>query len=86
MASQAKSSLANGEELLVGERLVSPNKQFYLTLQADGHLAIYEKDKPDKLLWKSTSKSSVVNPESPFVFRMQKDCNSVVYDAKEKAI
>jgi hypothetical protein len=68
-----------GGKLLEGQRLISANNSYYLTMQADGNLCIYTSS--NQFVWCSMlylgKGSSVI---------MQEDGNFVVYDSKNQPV
>ena len=68
-----------GAKLLEGQRLISANKSYYLTMQADGNLCVYSSS--NQFVWCSMiyfGKGSYVS--------MQADGNLVVYDGKNNPV
>ncbi len=79
MAQPGTNALTAGARLTEGQRLISANKNYYLTMQADGNLCIYTSN--NSFVWCSMmyfGKGSSLN--------MQTDGNLVVYDGKNKAV
>lgn len=75
--------LTSGEKLRLGQRVVSSNGQFRLTLQTDGNLVVTRKvgTFPSKPLWSSKTKGKPSN-----YLAMQADGNLVLRDANGKPI
>ena len=71
-------TLNSGEELLVGDKLTSPNGKVQLLMQADGNLVLYYTDTDDSAdaLWAT----GTAGKSSQKVI-MQADGNLVVYDS-----
>jgi len=59
--------------------IVSRNKEYYLTMQEDGNLVIYNSREfvASNAVWASGTNGQ---GEAPFTFRVQDDGNAVVYD------
>ena len=72
-------SMADGQVLLAGEWLMSPDRTHGLTLQADGNLVAY--GPRSRVLWSSHTYG---NPGA--VFTVQPDGNAVVYAADGRAL
>lgn len=78
MAQSGKNSLAAGSKLMEGQRLVSANQKYYLTVQPDGNLCIYTSS--NTFVW-----CNMVTKGNGSYLSMQADGNLVVYDNKNKA-
>jgi hypothetical protein len=75
-------SLRPGEALLAGDKLWSCDKRFYLTMQTDGNLVLYQSQNGlTTALWSSGTWLSTGN-----VAMMQDDGNFVLYDATRTPI
>jgi hypothetical protein len=74
--------LAADERLDVNERLVSPNGEFTLLMQDDGHLVLYRGEpSPDTAYW-GTGTFGLPSAERPTTALMQTDAHFVLYDAE----
>ena len=79
MAQPGTSTLTAGTRLTEGQRLVSANKNYYLTMQADGNLCIYTAT--NAFVW-----CSMVNKGKGSYLALQADGNLVVYDGKNQPV
>lgn len=73
------SKLGVGQKLNVGQILYSDNRQYYLILQQDGNLCIYNND--DNQIWCSKTSGKKSN-----FLTAQTDGNLVIYDNTNKAL
>ncbi|GHB62193.1 M12 family metallopeptidase [Persicitalea jodogahamensis] len=78
IAQSVAGMLAVGAKLTEGQRLYSPNKSHYLTMQPDGNLCIYTSS--DKFVW-----CSMATKGSGSYLTMQADGNLVVNDRDNQA-
>lgn len=63
-------------ELNIGDAMVSQNQQFYVTLQADGNLVVYQKNRgADSFVW-----GTMTQDQGGKQLRFQRDGNLVLYD------
>lgn len=79
MAQQGTNTIAAGQKLTEGQRLISANKKYYLAMQADGNLCIYTST--NTFVWCSML---YLGKGSSLV--MQADGNLVVYNSKNQAV
>ena len=80
LAQSGTNTLAAGQKLTEGQRLVSADKKYYLTIQADGNLCIYTSSN-NGFVW-----CSMMHFGKGSSLGMQTDGNLVVYDGKNKAV
>lgn len=80
LAQAGTNTLAAGQRLTEGQRLISADKKYYLIMQADGNLCIYSSSN-DGFVW-----CSMMNFGKGSSLAMQPDGNLVVYDGKNMAV
>lgn len=79
MAQSGTNTIKAGAKLTEGQRLISANKSYYLTIQADGNMCIYTST--NTFVW-----CSMANKGKGSYLTMQADGNLVVSDSKNQSV
>ena len=74
------STLGRDDSLVPGQSIVSPSGQYFLTLQGDGNLALYQQGNT-KALWASNTFGKAASKAV-----VQADGNFVLYDTQGNAV